>query len=358
MRLLIVTQVVDRNHDLLGAFHAWVARFAEVFDKVEVICLYEGEHDLPANVNVHSLGKETKPSRLRYLWKFYRYVFLLRKRYDAVFVHMNPEYVMLAGWFWRLTGKTVFMWYAHKKGSVMRTLALPFLHRLVSVSKESNVDHGSRKFIGVGHGVDTETLVCGDMRQVEGPKTVLSIGRLSPVKEYDRLVEAADLLVRKYGRDDFIVRLVGAAANPEDDAYIERLKGKIADLGLNERFSFDGPVPNKDIVPLLCGASVFTSMQCKGGAGKSFLEAMAVGTPTVVCTPVFNDALGEWKDHVFYAGTAEDMAEKLDRCLSLDEDRRARLGGRLREIVEEGYDLKSLVRKVKKEFESVRHVRN
>ena len=58
MRLLIVTQKVDREDDLLGFFHQWIIEFAKHCESVTVICLEEGSHRLPSNVRVFSLGKE------------------------------------------------------------------------------------------------------------------------------------------------------------------------------------------------------------------------------------------------------------------------------------------------------------
>lgn len=58
MRLLIVTQKVDRDDDLLGFFHQWICEFAKHCDFVTVICLEKGEYALPANVRILSLGKE------------------------------------------------------------------------------------------------------------------------------------------------------------------------------------------------------------------------------------------------------------------------------------------------------------
>lgn len=353
MKLLIATQVVDRNDDVLGAFHQWIRRFAEVFESIEVICLRKGAIELPPNVRVHSLGKEEKRSRLQYVRRFYRYAFGLRKDYDAVFVHMNPEYVVLMGLFWRLMGKTVFMWYAHKKGSFLRTIALMFLDRVVSVSKESFVDNASRKFIAVGHGIDPDAYRCG-APTTTGRKVILSVGRLSPVKEYDLLIDAVALLKRRRPQTDFLVRLIGGPANPEDAVYEGNLKRKIAALGLDEAFTFVGPMPNKDILPELCGASAFVSMQKIGGAGKSFLEAMACGVPTVVSTPVFNDDLGEWLPYLYYDWTPEDFAAKLDACLSLSDADRARMSAALRDIVVQKHNLKNLVRRLKDEYESLR----
>ena len=60
MRLLILTQKIDSQDDLLGFFHGWVAKLAEHFDKITVIALGVGQYQLPANIKVLSLGKEKK----------------------------------------------------------------------------------------------------------------------------------------------------------------------------------------------------------------------------------------------------------------------------------------------------------
>ncbi len=364
MKLLIVTQIVDKNDDVLGAFHQWIKRFSEVFDSVEVICLKRGETDLPANVRVHSLGKEENPprhgtwakiiTRLRYLWRFYKYVFRLRKSYDAVFAHMNPEYVLLGGPLWRLWGKVTFLWYAHKKGSWLRLIALRIAHRVVSVSKESFAGSDSPKFIGVGHGIDPDLYACPTHTASRDQKVILSVGRITPVKEYDLLIEACRILRDTYKRTDFLVQLVGGPSNADDSAYEDGLKSKIATYGLTKAFEFVGPVPNKDLLPYLCPAAAFVSMQRIGGAGKSFLEAMSCGVPTIVSTPVFNPYLGEWLTHLFYDWTPEDFAAKLNACLSLSNEERARMSEALRGIVVEHHNLKKLVRRLREEYELVR----
>ena len=59
MKLLILTQKMDKNDDLLGFFHNWVSEFAKKCEKVTVISLGIGEYSLSDNVKVLSLGKET-----------------------------------------------------------------------------------------------------------------------------------------------------------------------------------------------------------------------------------------------------------------------------------------------------------
>jgi len=95
MKLLICTQVVDKNDPVLGFFVRWIEEFQKHCE-VEVISLKD-------------LGRG---GRLLRTWR------LLRRastgRYDAVFVHMNPEYLVAAGWLWKLRGKKTGLWYTHK----------------------------------------------------------------------------------------------------------------------------------------------------------------------------------------------------------------------------------------------------
>src|SRR5437868_6135404 len=105
MRLLFVTQKLDANDSVLGVYHEWVARFAHEFEAITVVCLGKGEVSLPPNVRVLSLGKEEGVSRMTYLRRFYVYIREYKNDYDAVLVHMNPEYAILGSFLWHRWGK-------------------------------------------------------------------------------------------------------------------------------------------------------------------------------------------------------------------------------------------------------------
>ena len=137
LKLLIVTQKVDRNDSVLGFFHRWIEEFAKYCSQLTLICLQRGEYNLPANVKVLSLGKETGRSRVKYLWRFYKYIWQERKNYDVVFVHMNQEYILLAGWLWKILGKKVFMWRNHYSGSLFTDIAASFCRKVFCTSKYS-----------------------------------------------------------------------------------------------------------------------------------------------------------------------------------------------------------------------------
>src|SRR3990167_8826480 len=130
MRLLIFTQKVDKNDSVLGFFHTWIKEFAKRADEVIVICLYKGEVDLPENITVYSLGKEVSNSqfsifkKIKYTISLFHYLFLIRGSYDNVFVHMNQEYVLLAGLYWRLKNIPIYMWRNHPRGNIFTRLAV------------------------------------------------------------------------------------------------------------------------------------------------------------------------------------------------------------------------------------------
>src|SRR5680860_553091 len=102
MKLLILTQKIDIEDDVLGFFHDWVKEFSKHCDGMVVVALGVGRYALPENVKVLSLGKEVGISRIKYIRNFYKYIWQERNNYDKVFIHMNQEYILLGGLFWKI----------------------------------------------------------------------------------------------------------------------------------------------------------------------------------------------------------------------------------------------------------------
>lgn len=189
MKLLIVTQVIDSEDPVLGFFVRWVEEFAKHIEHIKVICLKEGKHVLPANVRVHSLGKERgAASRVAYAWRFLSLVWKLRRDYGAAFVHMNPEYIVLGGLFWRLLGKRVALWYTHKSVDLKLRIAALFSNIIFTASKES-FRLRSGKIRVMGHGIDTD-FFSPDVSIARGD-WMLSVGRLMPSKRHDLAIRRA-----------------------------------------------------------------------------------------------------------------------------------------------------------------------
>lgn len=190
MRLLIVTQVVDRNDPVLGFFHRWIEEFAKHCKHISVICLYEGVHTLPQNVRVYSLGKERGTrSSFVYAARFLSLIWRLRREYDAAFVHMNAEYLIIAGWLWRVLGKKTALWYTHGTVNLKLRIATFFTNRVLTASRES-FRVPSRKVQVMGHGIDTDFFT-PDV-SVQRKEHWLSVGRLMKSKRHSEAIRFAE----------------------------------------------------------------------------------------------------------------------------------------------------------------------
>ena len=125
---------------------------------------------------------------MTYLLNFYRYIWQLRHDYDVVFIHMNPEYTVLGGLFWRLWGKRTALWYTHKSVNLKLRIAAAFTNVIFTASKESFRLH-SRKVRVIGHGIDTD-FFSPDAHTARG-EWILSVGRLMKSKRHDLAIRRA-----------------------------------------------------------------------------------------------------------------------------------------------------------------------
>lgn len=282
MRLLITTQAVDRTDPVLGFFHAWIEALASRFEQVVVICLREGEHALPKNVQVYSLGKEKgRASSLSYALRFYRRLWQLRGRYDAVLVHMNPEYVVLAGWLWRLSGKRVVLWYVHKSADLKLRFASLFASAIATTSPESLRLRTKKKVI-VGHGIEVASYPAAHTLDPAHPR-LLSVGRISPTKNQLLILEAFERLSARI--PGATLSIAGAPVTKADAAYEEDLKEKAERLA--QVVMMHGPVTPERMPALYGTHDLLLHASDTGSLDKVVLEALASGVRVVSASEAF-----------------------------------------------------------------------
>jgi glycosyltransferase involved in cell wall biosynthesis len=282
MKLLIVTQAVDRTDPVLGFFHRWLIEFAKHAESLTVICLYEGEHQLPPNVRVHSLGKEKgKRSPLSYALTFLLLAWKLRDGYDSVFVHMNPEYLLVAGPMWRVLGKNTGLWYLHKSVTWRLRLAILFADHVFTASPNSMRVATTKKRV-VGHGIDLAALASSAAPSYP-PLSLLTVGRISRVKRIHLLIEAF-AAVRTGGVEAYLT-IVGAAAGKTGKRYEKELRGLAEGLGVAPYVVFQGPVAHAELGALFSESHLFLHASATGSLDKASLEPLATGVPIVTCDP-------------------------------------------------------------------------
>lgn len=337
MRLLITTQAVDLDDPVLGFFHAWIAALSKQCESVHVICLKEGRHALPANVTVHSLGKEDMKIgnwklkiKFEYILNFYRYIWQLRNEYDAVFVHMNQEYVLLGGKFWRALGKRVILWRNHKMGSLWTHIAGFFAHAVCYTSPSAYVS-SFRNAVKMPVGIDT------DMFKPEGspePNSLLFLGRLDAVKKPEVFLHAMEILRRDGNAAHADVY---GDPTPGREGFARKLK---ADFSSLKRVSFRTAVRNDETPAIYNAHAIYVNLTPSGSFDKTIGEAMACDSVVVVA----NDAVRGIIPPALLVDpqSVESVAAGLRAALALSEDKRKELAHKMRQYVVSEHSLSLL----------------
>lgn len=308
MKILIICQKVDDNDDLLGAFMGWIREFAKKVDEVRVICLYKGSYNLPPNVQVFSLGKERGVSRIGRWFNFYATFFKILPKFDVIFSHMCPIYAIAASPA-RLFGKRNTMWYAH--GQVSLTLRLSiFLSNLIFTSSKKGCRVKSDKIRVVGQGVDTDLFAID--KNVEPDGDVLTVGRISPSKHLEILIEAADLLIKNQ-RPNLKVKIIGQEGLPSQRPYFDHLRQLVKEKGLESNISFPGAVANRQTVGYYQKSRLFVNMSTTGSLDRAVLEAMSCGLPVLTCNEAYEDILE--RKYLYEPEDFRDLAKKIDQVL-------------------------------------------
>ena len=285
MRLLIITQVVDTNHPILGFFHRWIEEFAKKYEHIHVICLQEGEHNFPENVTVHSLGKEKGNSRMGYLVRFYKLIWGLRKDYDDVFVHMNQVYVLLGALIWRSQGKKVGLWYAHGTVTLSLRMAVVLVNFVVTSTKEGlQIQTKKRKL--VGQGIDVEAFKPCHSDSL-GYLRLVTVGRISQSKNLETLLGACAIL----NSNDFAFRfkIIGAVSTETEKEYEVKIKKLIIELGLEQKVDWAGAVLQPALPKHLQNSDVFIHDGSTGSLDKVLIEAVLCGCVVTSSNPAYRN---------------------------------------------------------------------
>ena len=289
MKLLIVTPKVDKDDENLGAFYYWFEELAKHFDEIVIIANSVGVESLPAHVHVHTLYKEHGLGRLRRLWKFWELFSWHYARTDTVLFHMIPEFVLLAAPFLLSNRKVCSLWYAH--GSVTwRLRAADKLIDYVFTSSEGGFRLPSKKVFYLGQAIDTKRFEPAKEKNAGGEFRMVSVGRISPVKDYETILRACTLLKSSWSRE-WSFSIIGGPLLPRDREYLDVLKKFARESGIEKRVYFLGSRHYSEIPLLLREYDLFLNASKTGSLDKAVLEAMACGLPVITANEAYRKIL-------------------------------------------------------------------
>ena len=277
MKILIFTQKVDKNDSVLGFFHNWLVEIAKKAESVEVICLEKGIYSLPKNVTVYSLGKEKGVSKIGQLKNLYHYVLLIRGSYNKVFVHMNQEYVLLLGIYWKLKGIPVYLWRNHPRGDFLTRIAILLSTKVFCTSKESFTARFKKTVImPVGNDQNIFKPVSGIVRK---KYSVCMVGRISPIKHIELALQAVNILVLSGTQISFDI--VGSPTE-KDLAYYDSLKKYIVGNNLSSSVNLLQDVPFLKHPEIYSSYEICLNLTESGSFDKSIVGATSCGAIPLV----------------------------------------------------------------------------
>jgi len=345
MKLLICTQKVDRQDSVLGFFHEWIAEFSKQCDNILVICLEKGEYGLPDNVEVLSLGKENGLSRLKYIYRFYKFIWNYKSSYDKVFVHMNQEYVLLGGLFWKILNKSIYFWRNHPKGSFLTDLAIFFATKSFCTSRFSYTAK-FRKNTLMPAGININYFKKLQAQGEKGGMHLLYLGRISPIKDLETLIKAF-AVIRKKNKEIFLT-IVGGVGQEKDKPYLDKIKHLINNFHLQDRINFFGAVTPKEVLGFYNNDDIYINLTKSGSLDKTTLEAMSCGKLILVCNKSYFDILPKYLSDIliFREGDADDLAHKILALSDMDMYRKNAIKNELRKIVIQTHSLDLLTKKL------------
>lgn len=280
MKLLFITQKINENDDDLAFVVLWIKEFINQGASVNVICLEKGDFD--DSFPVFSLGKEKGFGKFKRIFIFFKLIFSLK--YDRVFVHMNPEYVTLGGWFWFIARKPIYLWYTHYTTHVHLWISGFLCRRMFAATPQSLPQYeGNPKKTIVGHGIDMD--FWGDNLPKENNASIFNLVSVHRICRSKRL--ELGILALKYLPKEYTLTVYGR--DVEKDYYAE-LVVLIKKEGLEERVIFKGPVPMGDLKNVYPLYRIMVNM-ARETIDKTMLEGMIFGIYPVT-TPRNSKAIG------------------------------------------------------------------
>lgn len=264
--MIFATQRLDSGDPVLAATVPMVRALAERVDDLVVLC--DAAADVPPGVRVHEFGARTQAQRgTKFL------AALARERPAPFLAHMVPLYAVLAAPVVRARRMPLALWYTHWKAHAVVRAAEKVATHVLSVDRRS-FPLQSGKVHGIGHGIDLSEFACADAP--DGPLRALVLGRYSPAKGLETILEAAK------------IARVEVEVHGSDEGF-EDYKRSLERYG----FELGGPLARSELPSLFARSHVLINNMRAGAPDKVVYEAAASCLPVLASNPVFDTLLPE-----------------------------------------------------------------
>lgn len=335
MNLLLFNLATDADDPILSFTTRWINRLAACYDHVDVITMRVGRLAVAPNVRVYSVGKERGYSEARRAVEFYRLLSqrLRERRYAACFAHMMPLFALMGAPL--LGGVPITLWYTHRQAHRTLRLATAVSRSVVTAAPDS-FPLPTDKLRVIGHGIDTDFFTPASSDPAH-PASIVHVARLMPIKHQTTLIQALANV------PDAHAVFVGDVPPQIDPEYRHKLESLAGEFGVADRVTFAGNQPPEWVRDWLRRATIAVNLSPPGLFDKAALEGMAVGVPTLVASPAFDDVIVDPRLRLTAPGDYADLAAHLRDLLALPEAERRALGAAQRERAVAAHSLDGLI---------------
>ena len=356
MNLLIFNLKTDADDSILGFTTDWINAMAAYCNRVFVITMVAGRIAVAENVQVFSIGKEKGFSEPRRLLEFYRLLWrvLRTAKIDACLAHMMPLFSVLGWPLLRPKRIPIVLWYAHSHVSLLLRVATKVVDRIVASSK-SGFGIETAKFRSIGQGIDVNRFVPVHRARADNRLVLLTVGRISPVKRLEIVIESLALLPAEI-KENVELRFIGDPLGSKAIDYMNTLQRRVSDLGLSHIVKFQTALPFHQVVASYQNADVFINNSDTDSIDKTVLEAMSCGIPVITSNAAFPLVLGDQlaKQCCVPKNNAQILAARIIQIAFASQEERSALGKRLREIVVRDHSLNKLAKRLFSEINNSR----
>ena len=328
-----MTQAIDPRHRVLGFMVGWIIVLRKHVESMVVIGQEVGSEArglIGSNVHIETLGKEKNVPRWKQVLRFVSILIHQRKEYGVIFIHMTPIWAIIAWPIAVIFQKKLILWYeAPGRGWNVR-LATFMVDKILSATP--GVVQGTTKQRVIGHGIDTDLFKSHSQERT--PRTLISVGRVTPVKRYHVLLR----ILRDLG-DGYTLTIVGTAFTESDKRERERLLQLVEEYQLQHRLMWTQCDHSE--LPKIYNRSwiyVHTADSC---LDKALLEAMACGTLCLSCAPKIQGSIP-----AITRSTEASLVNDIQSLCGISSEEYERKGSVLRAFVEEHHSLSTLPNRI------------
>ncbi|MHA1270851.1 MAG: glycosyltransferase family 4 protein [Candidatus Helarchaeota archaeon] len=346
MKCIIITQIVDVKNDLLGFFVSWIEELSKYFEKISVISFKESNYTMNDKVNLYKI--KNRKFKILKIMDFYKIFLklLISNNYDFVFIHMIPEYVILSYIPSIFKKIPLFLWYSHKSLSFRLKLA----HKMVKIIFTSNKKGCRLKSLKVNiinHGINTEKFSPKLTKKKSNTFNILSVGRISKIKNYETIINAIDILINSKNLTDIRLKIIGRPISSMDLKYYEFLISLIKEKELTKYVRFIGEVPYSRIETYFQNSDLFISTSLNESFDKVVLEALSCQIPTLTSIYSFKNIIGE--NLIFKKKNYQKLAQKIEDWYYFKKFNKIQ-SLNYREFIEKEFSVHSTMKKMAKIF--------